>query len=321
LYDHQFSSLRQICKYDGTKNYHTTANYVDYLVKHGIVCKIPFWHSTAYYVDVDDKVVQAIAKYHTTKHKVALKINKVAKENSNFQEKLAEQKIIDLTKIAKTNIPTKSLDTENLDYNCITIIDFLNLIFLATRILILEEKKNSDIEHLAKRHARIGEMWLRLEEYFDRWSGKLAQENEFMSTVKSREAKMELDWYRKYFSHLTHSKTTFSEYAQIIRQILFGYKQEQSLQNEMSMPLLNKVIQKFTDKSGRINTRYLGEMKRIETASVPKFHDDDIDDFWILESIRDDLNRTRWRDDEKTLEERGHTIRLIKMAYPKMKIN
>ncbi len=322
LYDHPFSSLKQICKYDGNKNYKTTANYVLNLAENKIICKVPFWHGTAYYVDVDrDKTIQTLASYHTTKHRVSLRINKIAKQHPQLKEKFTKRGVRDFNKITKTNIPTKLFDVSSLDTSCKTIAKSLNLIILATRILILEEKltkKNKlDKLHLVKRQARICEMWLDLESFLEKYFEK--PEAEFMAIAKSFQLDYQMELYRKYYSHVTHSKTTFSEYLDLLRQIKFGYKQEYSQSKGMSLQCLSKILKKFTDRTGRIDIRYLAAMIQIETASSLKSHQEEIEDLFFIDLLSDEMSRTKipfYKEDEI---ENPKTRKIIKEIYPQMR--
>jgi len=321
LDDHQFSSLKQICKYEGNKNYKTTANYVLNLVENKIICKVPFWHGTAYYVDVDrDKTIQTLASYHTTKHRVSLRINKITKQYPQLKEKFTKRGVRDFNKITKTNIPTKPFDVFSLDTSCKTIVKSLNLIILATRILILEEKlakKNKlDKLHLVKRQARICELWIDLESSLEKYFEK--PEAEFMAMTKSFQLDYQMELYRKYYSHITHSKTTFSEYLDLLRQIKFGYKQEYSQSNGMSLQCMSKILKKFTDRTGSIDIRYLGAMIRIETASSLKSHQEEIEDLFFIDLLSDEMSRTKtpfYKEDEI---ENAKTRKIIKEIYPQM---
>lgn len=325
LYDHQFSSLKQICSYDGNKNYNITKNYVNYLLENNIICKVPFWHGIAYYVNIDgDKAFQTLVNYHTTKYHVSLKVNKTAKQYPQLKEKFTERGVKDFNKITRTNIPTKSFGVYGLNVSCTTVVKYLNLIILATRIFILEEaysmKYKSDNMQIVKRQARICEMWLDLESFLDSYFGKSLIEAEFMAMVKSSQLENELKLYKDYFSHITHSKTSFSEYVNALRQIKMGYKYQYAQSNGLSMPTVSKILAKFTDKSGRINLRYLIDMRRIENASLPSFHDKDIEDLWYMEFFSDELNRTRLADDKKSQIEKENIRKIVKQTFPDMQI-
>lgn len=325
LYDNQFSSLKQICRYDGNKNYKTTTNYVLNMVENKIICKVPYWHGTAYYVNVDgDKVIHTIASYHTTKYHISLRINKITKHHPQLKEKFTKRGVGDFNKITKTNIPTKPFDVSGLDDGCTTVVNYINLIILATRVLILEEKRSkktkSDSIQLVKRQARICEMWLDLESFLDEEFGKSTTVAELMTMVKSRKIKYELKLYKDYFSHITHSDTSFSEYVKILRQIQTGYKQEYAQSSGLSMSAVSKILRKFTDKSGRINMRYLIDMRRIENASLPSFHDKDIEDLWYFKLFSDELNRTRLVYDEKSKVENKKIRKIVKQICPDMQI-
>jgi len=321
LLDNQFCSMEKFCRYYGNKNYNTVKNNVNYLLAHKIIFKVPCWHGTAYYVNFDeDKTIKILANYHSTKHRVSTRINKIADKHPQLKLKFRERGIFDFNKITRTNIPTQPFAVSDLDDSCKTIVKSLNLIILATRILVLEEKlakKNKlDKLHLVKRQARICELWLDLESFLEKYFGK--PEAEFMAMAKSYQLDYQMELYRKYYSHITHSKTTFSEYLDLLRQIKFGYKQEYSQSNGISLQCLSKILKKFTDRTGRIDIRYLSAMIRIETASSLKSHQEEIEDLFFIDLLSDEMSRTRipfYKEDEI---ENAKTRKIIKEIYPQM---
>ena len=320
LYEHPFASLKQICSYDGNKNYKITKNYILYLLEHKIIFQVPYWQGIVYYVNNDDQITKTLSIYHTTKHRVSLSLNKIAHQYPQLKEKFTQNKIINFTKITRTNIPKQSFDISGLDASCTTIIKYLNLIILATRILILEEKSHKSKLHLAKRHARICEMWLDLESFLDKYFGKTTHEAEFMEMAKSSELEHQQKLYWKYFSHITHSKTTFSEYAELLRQIKLGFKQEYAYSKGFSLQCLSKILKNFTDSSGHLNIRYLAEMIKIETADSFKPHNDETEDLFLIDLFAEELSRLRisfYKDDELEAEK---IRKIIKNIYPQMQI-
>jgi len=325
IMDNQFCSMKKIYSYFKNKNYNTIKNILNYLVSHKIIFKVPCWHGTAYYVNADgDKTIKTLANYHSTKHRVSTKINKIADKYPQLKQKFREKGIFDFNKITRTNIPTQPFDVSGLDDSCKTIVKSLNLIILATRILILEEKltkKNKlDKLHLVKRQARICELWLDLESFLEKYFGKTSVEAEFMTINILRKLENELKLYQEYFAHFSHSQATFSEYVIALRQIILGYKKEYAQSKGLSMSSASKILGKFTNKSGRIILRHLIDMRRIENASLPRFHDKDIEDLWYFEFFSDELSRTRFADDEKSQMEKEKTRKMIKLICPDMKI-
>lgn len=322
IMDNQFCSMKKIYSYFKNKNYNTIKNILNYLVSHKIIFKVPCWHGTAYYVNVDgDKTIKTLANYHSTKHRVSTKINKIADKYPQLKQKFREKGIFDFNKITRTNIPTQPFDVSGLDDSCKTIVKSLNLIILATKILILEEKlakKNKlDKLHLVKRQERICDLWIDLESFLEKYFEK--PDAEFMAMAKSFQLDYQVELYRKYYSHVTHSKTTFSEYLDLLRQIKFGYKQEYSQSKGMSLQCLSKILKKFTDRTGRIDIRYLGAMIRNETASSLKSHQEEIEDLFFIDLLSDEMSRTKipfYKEDEI---ENAKTRKIIKEIYPQMR--
>ena len=325
IMDNQFCSMKKIYKYFENKNYNTLKNNVNYLVSQKIIFKVPFWHGTAFYVNVDgDKTIKILANYHTTKHRVSAKINKITDRHPQLKEKFLHAGVKDFNQITKTNIPTKPFDVSSLDASCTTVVTHLNLIILATKILILEEKRPkeniSNNLHLVKRQDRICEMWLDLESFLDKYFGKTSDEAEFMTINTLRKLENELKLYKDYFAHFSHSNATFSEYVRALRQIKLGYKKEYTQSKGISMSSASKILGKFTNKSGPIILSHLIDMRRIENASLPRFHDKDIEDLWYFEFFSDELSRTRFAYDEKSQIEKEKTRKMIKLICPDMKI-
>lgn len=321
LYDNQFCSMNKIYSFFENKNYNIIKNIVDYLVHYKIIFKVPCWQGTAYYVNVDgDKTIKILVNYHITKHRVSSKIQKIATRHLQLREKFLQVGIKDFNKITRTNIPKKSIDDSGLDTGCTAVVKYLNLIILATRILILEEKSSKPKLHLVKRHDRICGMWLDLESFLEEYFGKTTPEAEFMAMAKSGELENKQQLYKKYFSHITHSKTTFSEYADLLRQIKLGHKQEYADSKGVSLQILSKIVTNFTDNSGHLKISYLSEMLRIETAGLVKIHDNEIEDLFFIDLFSEELSRTRisfYKDDEKEAEK---IRKIAKDIYPEFQI-
>ena len=326
LHDHQFSSIKEICRYDGNKNYKTTQNYINYLLDHKIIFKVQSWKGQVYYVKVkDDPALRTRINYFTTKHRMSLKLNGMMNDYYQLKQNILNNGIDDFTKISKSNIPKQPIDVTGLNDSCTVVVKFVNLIMLATKVMILEEKltkksKSVDSQKLVKREARICEMWLDLESFLDNDFGKTTIDAEFMCMAKSSQIHQEYKLYKDYFAHITHSKTSFSEYTKMLIQIKQGWKQEYANVHGMSMPAINKIVTKFTDKSGRIDIRYLSDMRRIENATQFKFHESDIEDLFFMDLFYDELNRTRWAYDQKSEIEKQKTRKIITQIFPKMQI-
>jgi len=322
LYKYQLSSIKEICKYCGNKNYKTTKKYVNYLLKHKIICRVSSWQGERFYVKVDsDQILKTRVNYYTTQHRMSLKLNDMMDDYPQLKESILKNGIDDFTKITKSNIPKQSFDVTGLNDSCTAVVKHLNLIFLATKVLINEEKQakknNSDNLQLVKRQARICELWLDLESFLEKYFGK--PEAEFMAMAKSYQLDYQMELYRKYYSHVTHSKTTFSEYLDLLRQIKFGYKQEYSQSKGMSLQCLSKILKKFTDWTGRIDIRYLGAMIRIETASSLKSRREEIEDLFFIDLLSDEMSRTRIPFYKEDKIENVKTRKIIKEIYPQMR--
>jgi len=325
LYDHQLSSIIEICRYNGNKNYKITKRYVLYLLENKIIYKVPFWQGERFYVKVDgNQTLKARVNYHTTKHRISLRLNDMMDCYPQLKEIFSKNGIDDFTKITKSSIPKKPFDVTGLDAGCMTVVKYLHLIILATRILILEEKRLKETKsnnlQLVKRQTRIWEMWLDLELFLDKYFEKTSDEAEFMTINILTKLENELKLYKNYFAHFSHSNATFSEYVKALRQIKLGYKKEYAQSKGLSMSSASKILGKFTDKSGRIILRHLIDMRRIENSSLPRFHDKDIEELWYFEFFSDELNLTRFAYDEKSQMEKEKTRKMIKLICPDMEI-
>ena len=81
---------------------------------------------------------------------------------------------------------------------------------------------------------------------------------------------------------------------------------------------LSKILGNFTDRSGHIDIRYLSNMRRIETGSSVRIHNEDIEDLFFIDLFSDELNRIRFVEDQKS--EKEKTRKIIKQIFPKMQI-
>jgi hypothetical protein len=324
LYDHQLSSIKEICRYDGYKNYKTTANYVNYLLNHKIIFKVPFWNGERFYVKVEhDQILKTRIYYHSTKHRILSRLDKIMNSYPQLKENISKNGIDDFTKINKSNIPKQPISVEGLDSRCTVVVKYLNLILLATKIMILEEnrsRKNNTLDiHMVKKEARICEFWLDLESFLDIDFCK-TPDAEFICMAKSRQISRDYKLYQDYFAHIIHSKTSFSEIIKALTQIKLGRKQEYADSHGISMQALSKVSRKFTDSSGRIDTIYLSAMHRIETGSSFITKNRKIIDLFTMELMYDDLLQTRWADDDKSKKEKLETRKFVKQIFPEIQV-
>ncbi|GEM_PF-3458472 len=326
LYGSQFSSIWRICRYMGNKNYDTIKHYIQYLLENKIIYKVKDGKVDLYYINVrDDPLLKTRVNYRLTKHKVSLKLNKIMQNNPQLKEIFSMNGVENFTNITKSNIPKhpfKIFELEDLKIQII--VKYLNLIFLATKVLIAEEKivnYEKSMLQIVKREARICEMWIELKSFLDKELGRTDPGDFVVCMAKINEINQEYKFYHDYFDHQARFKTSFSEYIKAIYQILLGRKKEFSDDSGLSMYSLSKIKKRFTDNYGRIDFSYLSNMRRIECANIPKFIENDIIDLCNLDWFSEELNQMRWEFDEKSRIEQEKNQKIIKQIYPQMQIS
>ncbi len=323
LYGNQFSSIWRICHYMGNKNYDTIKYYVQYLLENKIIYKVKDGKVDLYYINVgDDPLIKTRVNYRLTKHKVSLKLNKITQNNPQLKEIFSMNGVEDFTNITKSNLPKKPFEIIGLDdLSSKVIVMSLNLIFLATKVLIAEKKqakKDKLIIQIVKREGRICDMWLGLESFLDKELSSTDPGDFVVCMAKINDINQEYKFYHDYFDHQARFKTSFSVYIKTIHQILLGKKKEYSEISGLSMHSLSKIKKRFTDRYGRIDFSYLSNMRRIENASNTKSKENDPIDLWFMNEFLDRLNQMGWANDEQSKKEKENFRKNITLIFSQM---
>ena len=242
--------------------------------------------------------------------------------NPQLKEIFSMNGVENFTNITKSNNPKYPFEIFGLnDLSSKVIVMSLNLIFLATKVLIMEEKivnYEKSMLQIVKREARICEMWIELKSFLDKELDNTDPGDFVVCMAKINKINQEYKFYHDYFDHQARFKTSFSEYIKAIYQILLGRKKEYSDDSGLSMHSLSKFKKRFTDRYGRIDFSYLSNMRRIENASNTKSKENDPINLWFMNEFLDKLNQMGWADDEQSKKEKENFRKNITLIFSQM---
>lgn len=336
LIEHPLSTLTEIAKRDGyLKNTDQTKNKLVRYVKENIICKVHWWEKTVYFVpETTDCTIMVTVNYLRIKEIVFSKLNQMDFEIPEIKEFMKYYGIKDFTAISKKIFCKRPLVKNSgiVDYKVTIdqcIVKYLKIIFLQTHIRIIENNRAgqnhvNEIRCSSKKQFResyLYRLFVELKTFLEKYFDKEADFDHQVLIEIARELDLDYQAARKFYSDLTHNALHSSFHTSAITADKMGCKKEFASNNDIKMSAMTKTIKKFQNNKGKPDWDLLYRYRRIEDASGPlNGYTEDISWLSYVDDARNDLNLTRFKNDEEFKIKKDKVHKRIKRVFPEMQI-